>query len=241
MENGFAFRLSVRIWYALYTSIAFISVKSSLWQTKIARFGEIAQWIRFVERQFGLKPKLYVNKDKLRLEAIESFKKNEDKVMVIELGVAYGKGSKWLVSNLKFNLHSFYGFDRFTGLPRKWRGLDAGHFSTDGEHPIIDDIRVHWYVGDAEETIKLFELEVLSKIQKQRDFKLFVLFDMDILEPTMECYEILKKYLVKGDYVHFDEGFDLQNEGQVIEKFVKEFSQELIGVTSEAILMKLVD
>ena len=239
MENGSPFAFIVRCWYIIYTFIAKISSNSSLWQTKIGRFGEIANWVRYVQRNIDPNPKIFSNKDQLRQAAIDDIRLNGKEIIVLELGVAYGKGSMWLTKQLGSSLHLFFGFDRFTGLPRKWRGLNIGHFQTNGKPPASNDIRHNWYVGDAEETVPRFLIERKELVAPNREYGLFILFDMDILEPTMTAYRFLKPHLRSGDYIHFDEAFDSENEMIVLNEFVNDFKSHLYGITSEAITFKI--
>jgi hypothetical protein len=239
-ENGSPYKPSVRFWYLIYWAVARITKKPGKLQTKIARAGEISAWSRYLGREFGHENlALYRDKDSLRQSLFDLVSTN-DKVIVLELGVAFGKGSKWIIDRLSTKLLEFHGFDRFTGLPRAWRGLSIGHFSTNGIPPEINDPRVVWHVGNAEKTLKDFLQERQSSFQTARsDFKFVVIFDLDILEPTLECYQLLKPLLLSGDLIHFDEAFDAENERVVMEIFLKDFEVEFVGYTSEAASFKI--
>lgn len=242
-ENGSPYKLTVRLWYFVYWIIAVITKNPGKVQTKIARAGEIAAWSRYLGRKFpNEKVNLYKDKDVLRRNLFAGVKTSE-KVITLELGVAYGKGSKWIINNLSTRLLEFHGFDRFTGLPRAWRGLNAGHFSTNGVPPTIEDQRVFWHVGNAEETLREFleDKNCQIKLVKKRDFRLIVIFDLDILEPTLQCYETLRPFLASEDLIHFDEAFDAENEQIVLERFLKDFNVTCIGYTCEAASFKILD
>lgn len=242
-ENGSPYKPTVRLWYLVYWMIAIITKNSGKVQTKIARAGEIAAWSRYLGRRFpNEKINLYRDKDVLRRSLFAGINTSE-KVIALELGVAYGKGSKWIIDNLSTRLLEFHGFDRFTGLPRAWRGLNKGHFSTNGVPPTINDERVFWHVGNAEETLReyLADKDCQIKVAKKRVYRLIVIFDLDILEPTLVCYETLRPFLECGDLVHFDEAFDAENEQLVLEQFLKDFNVTCIGYTCEAASFKILD
>lgn len=233
-ENGSPYKSTVRFWYIVYWIVAKLSIKFRLFQTKTARAGEIAAWTRYLQKTFGDKNlQLYSDKDKLRSKLFSRIAKDE-KVIVMELGVAYGKGSKWIINSLGERLLEFHGFDLFSGLPRQWRGLKAGHFSTNGASPKIEDPRVSWHIGNVENTLEQFLCNAGNSINEIRMERLVILFDLDILEPTAKSYELLKLKLKKGDLIHFDEAFDAENELIVLHKFLQDFKVEFIGFTSEA-------
>jgi hypothetical protein len=240
-ENGHPYKLSVRLWYVLYWLIALMTKKTGKAQTKIARAGEIASWSRFLIKYFGDEDiRLFSDKDKLRRDLFALIKANET-VVVFELGVAYGLGSKWTIGILGAKLVEFHGFDRFTGLPRPWRGMPVGHFSTKGKVPNIDDSRVTWHIGDVENTLETYISHKADWLKDpERETKLVVLFDLDILEPTARSYELLQPWLKGGDLIHFDEAFDAENERLILEIFLGEFEVKFIGYTSEAASFEIV-
>lgn len=241
MENGYPYKFTVRMWYLVYFFVAKLAESNGFLQTKIARFGEIASWIRTIRRLYPEDTiRVFSNKDKLRDQACELIRKSEVPCLALEFGVAYGLGSKWWIGKLDHNLIEFHGFDRFTGLPRHWRGLSKGHFSTDGKHPDIRDSRVHWHVGDVEETLPNAIKARPDIYDRSRSHILLVILDLDILEPTRVVYETLKYFLKPGDVVHFDEAFDSENELIVLRDFTREFKARLFGVTSEAATFILV-
>ena len=239
MENGLNYPPKARFWYWIYYFVAVFANNSKAFQTKIARFGEISSFIRFIQRRFpDAKIRIFNNKDSLRKTAIPHVKTLNMNVDVFEFGVATGTGTRWLLEQFGSNLRKFYGFDRFTGLPRDWRGLKRGHFSNGGLPPTIEDERITWFVGDAEVTLAK-NFRGIPELQDTSLNPKFVIFDMDILEPTLEVYSILKPTFRVGDWVLFDEAFDSENELIVLQMFLNDFKVEVIGVTSEAILCKI--
>ena len=124
-------------------------------------------------------------------------------------------------------------FDRFIGLPRAWRDMQEGSFTNHGKLPRISDDRINWYKGDVEKTLATVEKKDLGK-------PLFVIFDLDIYEPTYSAYIFVKPYLKKGDIVYFDEAFDA-DENRILKQFLKDFKGKLIGTTGMAIALEVVE
>ena len=77
-------------------------------------------------------------------------------ILFLEFGVFEGNSiRRWA----KLNSHPesrFVGFDSFEGLPTKWRQRPAGHFSTGGQPPDIDDPRVSFVKGWFHDTVPGF-------------------------------------------------------------------------------------
>lgn len=146
-----------------------------------------------------------------------------------EFGVARGYASQWWLDHIKAPSLKWDGFDRFTGLPRSWRNLPEGYFSSDGIPPPIHDDRVMWHIGDVEETLPKVDF------QRREDERWIILFDLDLLEPTSFAWNLIKDYLRDGDLLYFDEAFDF-DERFVIDQLVLPFgSFDLVGFTPRAI------
>ena len=240
MENGLSYPLRARFWYFIYFFVAHLANFSKVYQTKTARFGEISAFVRFIQRTYPkVDIRIFNSKDSLREVAISYIKRSKLDVDVFEFGVATGVGTRWLFRQLGSNLRKFYGFDRFTGLPRSWRGLKEGHFTNGGVPPSIQDSRITWFVGDAEVTLAQNFL-LIPELQMPSSNPKFVIFDMDILEPTLDVYTLLKPSLRKGYWVLFDEAFDSENELIVLKMFLSDFNTQLIGITSEAVLCRII-
>ena len=132
----------------------------------------------------------------------------------LEFGVAFGHATCWwLRHHDKSVIATWDGFDRFTGLPRSYRHFSTGSFDTGGKTPRINDDRITWHCGDVEETIgKLDESRIASG---QR----FVLFDLDLYEPSRVAWEWLRPHLQPGDLLYFDEAYD-DNERRLLNEDV---------------------
>lgn len=240
MENGVNYPVRARFWYFIYFLVARLANLSKIYQTKISRFGEISAFVRFIQRVYPkVDIRIFNSKDTLREVAISYVKRSNLEVDVFEFGVATGVGTRWLIEQFGSNLRKFYGFDRFTGLPRSWRGLKEGHFTNGGVPPSIQDSRISWFVGDAGVTLAQ-NFSHIPELQTPSSNPKFVIFDMDIFEPSLDVYTLLKPALRKGDWVLFDEAFDSENELIVLKMFLSDFNTELIGITSEAVLCRVI-
>jgi hypothetical protein len=120
----------------------------------------------------------------------------------VEFGVAWGYLTWYWLTKISTSIIAWDGFDRFTGLPRAWRGLPIGAFDAHGNPPDIDDSRITWHVGDIESTINKLNLTR----EKQCAFVFF--FDLDIYEPSKIAFDHIKDVLQPGDILYFDEAFD---------------------------------
>lgn len=136
----------------------------------------------------------------------------EDSIQIIELGVAWGYATNWFLEEgfpanqekviKKTQTVKMDSFDLFTGLPNQWRNHREGFFSNDGIPPMINDSRVTFHVGYVEENILNIDLTLLKEIKK------IILFDLDLYQPSLFCYNYVKSTLNVGDILYFDEAFD---------------------------------
>lgn len=81
-------------------------------------------------------------------------------ITYLEFGVHRGASMcRWLALN-RHPDSRFVGFDSFKGLPERWElggaSLDAGHFSTGGQLPDVNDPRVSFVKGWFHETLPRF-------------------------------------------------------------------------------------
>ncbi len=122
---------------------------------------------------------------------------------VMEFGVAFGHATYWWLSRFdEAVIATWDGFDRFTGLPRSWRGLPAGAFDAGGHPPPIDDERISWHVGDVEDTIGMMDSGRIAAGHR------LAYFDLDLYEPSRVAWDWLLPHLRPGDILYFDEAFD---------------------------------
>jgi hypothetical protein len=172
-----------------------------------------------------------------------------EEIQIIELGAAWGYATNWFLSKgfpkttstvsrkcePEINqLIKMDSFDLFTGLPIAWRNYEKGFFSNGGVPPEINDSRVKFHVGYVEEEIQVLDLD------KLRNTKKIILFDLDLHDPTLYCYNYLKQSFIPGDILYFDEAFDEAEFSIVKEKVCLEFVVKSIGHTGLAIAMEVI-
>lgn len=156
-------------------------------------------------------------------------------ITVVELGVAWGYTTDWWLGRNKDTNFQWHGFDLFTGLPSKWRGLDEGHFDAQGSPPQIEDSRVTWHIGYVEETINELNSDELSTT------RCVIFFDLDLFEPSLKAWEFLKDFLKNGDLLYFDEAFD-DGERKLLEDFIlPEFEVKAIGNTPLSLTIQILN
>lgn len=81
----------------------------------------------------------------------------------MEFGVYKGKSLEFWSNNLKDEGVRIFAFDTFTGLPKSYRKLPAGTFSTDGDVPDIQDYRIKYVKGLFQKTVPKFFREYSLK------------------------------------------------------------------------------
>jgi len=154
---------------------------------------------------------------------------------VIELGVAFGHGAHWWLGHHDASVIETYdGFDRFTGLPRSWRGFSEGTFDAGGQTPDIDDPRVTWHRGNVEETIMSLSDARIASGQR------LVLFDLDLYEPSRVAWNRLRPILCEGDIIYLDEAYDADEFRLISHDIVPSGHFDLVGATPLAIAIAVV-
>ena len=193
----------------IFWIIAAISRKLPVISKKLIVGIEILKYQVWVNEVFP-DSKFHVRREDIWRKIVNS--SQEDSLQIIELGVAWGYATHWFLEegfpavqeigikktqNVKMD-----SFDLFTGLPTQWRNHSEGFFSNDGIPPNISDPRVTFHVGYVEEKILKIDLTQLKEIKK------IILFDLDLYEPSLFCYNYMKSTLNAGDILYFDEAFD---------------------------------
>jgi len=116
--------------------------------------------------------------------------------LVLEFGVWQGDSIRRLAQLLPSPGSLFYGFDSFEGLPEGWRGMAAGHFSTGGEPPALDDPRVRFVKGWFRDSLP----PMMDEIARAAEGRAVVVhFDADLYSSTLYLLftltERLKRFL----------------------------------------------
>lgn len=100
----------------------------------------------------------------------------------LEFGVARGASIRRFAQHFTNPKARFVGFDSFEGLPQAWHKYEAGHFSTKGSTPAIDDSRVSFVKGWFQNTLPDF----LRRMETEREPEVtLVHFDADLYSSTL--------------------------------------------------------
>lgn len=139
------------------------------------------------------------------------------KGLFIEGGVGKGDSIRKLASIVPGDIH---GFDTFTGLPEDWSGTEArrGKFSTGGSLPKVP-ANVHLHKGLFDETLPRLLAQTEDNIS-------FLHVDCDTYNATRSIFSQLKKRILPGTVIVFDEYFNYpnwrQHEFRAFQEYVRE-------------------
>jgi hypothetical protein len=175
-------------------------------------FGTVGQLVSFRIFCRARGCKNYRHRETLWLSEVLPRLEAETELSIIEYGVAFGEATEFWIHTISNSNLKYFGFDRFTGLPTKWRNLDQGAFSLNGQPPAIADTRISWFIGDVEDTVTD---EVFCMVSGRK----FIIFDLDLFLPSLHVWEVVAKHLTSGDLIWFDEAFD-RDENLLIEHYV---------------------
>lgn len=202
---------------------------SSVLRRKMKNAGDVADFVDWQLDQFGTSH-IHSSREDLWKALVRRLDPSEP-LTVLEFGVAWGYSTQWWLAHLDDPDAVWHGFDRFTGLPRSWRGLRAGAFDADGKPPAIDDPRLVWHVGDVEDTLAEIPPDDLERTRR------LVLFDLDIYEPTVVAWNHVAPWLQAGDLLYFDEAMD-DDERKVLDELVLPTGAvEYIGATASGLAL----
>jgi hypothetical protein len=199
--------------------------KSSVARRQLVDAAEVSDFAYFTRKSFGRANYVF------RRESIyrEIYKKIADKneAIFFEFGVAYGYSTNWWIHKLSKSEVNFYyyGFDTFFGLPRDWRELKKGAFSTQGKLPNLSHPRLSFIVGEIQYSLPPTLLEIDLLIPK------VILFDFDLFEPSFLAYQMLKDSLLPGDILYFDEARDADERNLIQNYLLKDFSVTVIATS----------
>ncbi|MBV9818684.1 MAG: hypothetical protein JOZ07_10075 [Solirubrobacterales bacterium] len=119
-------------------------------------------------------------------------------VLYLEFGVAAGTSMRHWSALLRDPRSALHGLDSFEGLPDDWiLGRGAGHFSTRGRPPEIDDPRVRFFPGWFADTLATYRFEPHEQ--------LVVNFDADLYSSTVTALAAVAPHAVPGTFLYFDE------------------------------------
>jgi hypothetical protein len=157
----------------------------------------------------------------------------------LEFGVADGLATRWWAGR-GITFAAWHGFDTFEGLPTAWdRGgvqvMAAGVFTPSagaGSVPTVTaPFPFTWHKGRIEATLPALERPA---------GKLFVLIDVDLLDPASAILDWLNVRGRAGDLVYFDEANDPFNEGLALRRSLEAgLALRALGHTGSALLAEL--
>lgn len=213
---------------AAHAAFAKASARFPALAVKAKNAGDIADFTLWQRRTFG-RVEVHPKREALWQGLTELMW--DDEWTVIELGVAWGYATSWFLERTGNPDVTWHGFDRFTGLPTAWREYDSGHFDAAGKPPDIADPRVHWHVGDLEDTLPALDIPASG----QR----LVLFDLDLYAPTAFAWRHLSPHLRRGDQLWFDEAMD-DDERRVLDEMVLPTGDlDYLGASPAGLLLRI--
>lgn len=119
-------------------------------------------------------------------------------VLYMEFGVYRGDTTRYWSKLLRNPRSKLHGFDSFEGLPENWLPQrPRGHFSLQGQVPVVDDRRIQFFRGWFEQTLAGYTLP-------EHDV-LVLNFDADLYSSTIFVLNALERAIVPGTYLYFDE------------------------------------
>ena len=100
----------------------------------------------------------------------------------------------------------------------------------------MTDPRLTWHNGDNEDTHE----SSLSLDQIAESERVLYVFDLDLFEPSLHCWQVIRPLLKSGDLLYFDEAFD-GDERKLLEEHVLASGVQLEAVAHSTIclLMKV--
>lgn len=201
--------------------------------TRVTVAGSVAEYLSQLSK-FG-KLRIFSKRENLWECILKEYQLENEENIYFEFGVAWGYLTLWWTEKLKNKDVEWHGFDRFTGLPRKWETLPEGAFSANGQTPEISDERITWHVGDVEETI-----QKVVETSPSAFYRRVIFFDLDIYEPTKIAYEQLKPFIHKGDIFYFDEARMADEWKLITEQVIKDFKFKVIGLTFNCLALEII-
>lgn len=202
--------------------------RSEYIQRKIRGLGDVADYTLWLDEHFGT---YRIERSRQRLWNLMAKEMRTGSWTVYEFGVAWGYTTQyWMQLDPAPAIAGWHGFDRFTGLPREWRGSKAGEFDAGGNTPQIDDERISWHVGDLEKTLPSVPTGAGQK---------FLIFDLDIYEPSAFAWNHLRDSLSPGDLLYFDEAFDDDERRLLNEHILADVEVEIIAATPLALGLRV--
>lgn len=195
---------------------------------------EVGRWMR--ERGFSVTERYASSYELWEGVAAEIA---DEKVHYVEFGVWQGGSIRAWAKLLRNPQSTLHGFDSFEGLPADYAPkMPAGHFSTEGQLPVVDDPRVQFFRGWFAETLPKYEWP-------DGYDRLIINIDADLYSSTKFVLDSVADRIVPGTLLYFDEFNDHDHELRAFSEFLDEtgMSFRVRGARSElgAVLFERLD
>lgn len=208
---------------------AWLFTRSAVASRMAIHLGELADYSTWIRRNFG-ETDIYLNRELLWERVLPHLR--VENLTVLEFGVAWGYATNWWLSRLESPTLRWFGFDTFTGLPEGYRDMGPGTFSAEGLKPAINDTRVAWVEGLAEETIPAFEFV------RPAQGRMFLFFDFDLYGASLVAWDHFSGSLEPGDILYFDESYDSNERRLLDEHLLPNHRFRAIGATTTALALE---
>jgi hypothetical protein len=187
----------------------------------VVNYLEIGRWMR--ARGFGTSHR-YPRRE--QLFDLVGAQVGDKEVLYLEFGVHEGEATRYWSKLLRNPNSKLHGFDSFEGLPESYDLYPLGHFSLHGTIPQIDDCRVQFFKGWFSETLVDYQLP-------SREV-LILNLDADLYSSTIFVMKTLRKEIVPGTSIYFDEICDRSHELRAFDDFLRETGMRfrLLGATT---------
>ena len=175
----------------------------------VVNYLEVGRWMR--AHGFATGPRLDTREQIFEVIAADVA---DAHVLYLEFGVFEGASMRTWSRLLRNDRSHLHGFDSFEGLPEGWSlREDRGHFSTGGEPPRIDDLRVRFFAGWFEDTLPAYEPPPHER--------LVVNVDADLYGSAALVLSTIEPLLEPGAYLYFDEFNDRTHELRAFDEFLE--------------------
>ncbi|HEV2454320.1 MAG TPA: TylF/MycF/NovP-related O-methyltransferase [Verrucomicrobiae bacterium] len=152
----------------------------------------------------------------------------DKRVLYLEFGVANGKSMQYWSRNLKHPEAMLHGFDSFEGLPEGGGPWVKGQFSSNGKIPQIQDSRVRFFKGWFDEVLPTYHVPDHDA--------LVINMDADIYSSTLYVLQHLRRYIVPGTFLYFDEMNHVEHEPRAFDDFVSKSGLNFRPVSADTTL-----
>ncbi|WP_459922182.1 TylF/MycF/NovP-related O-methyltransferase [Desulfatiferula olefinivorans] len=181
---------------------------------RFAWFKAAQEAVVFMEKHL-LKARCFENRFDLLAYALSKVSVPDG--LFLEFGVFKGETLRFIAERTK---QTVYGFDSFRGLPEDWEQLmPKGAFYTFGKVPETDQGNIRFVKGWFAETLPAFT-------EKHKKACAFIHIDCDLYSSTRDVLDSLKRFIVPGTVLVFDELYNFPGWQRHEYKALMEFVQD---------------